>query len=120
MIGLGETRSGAIRRDKNGNEVKTPARWAPNPEGGSVCICRLNPETMEPEGDVEIYGDWDAAAYLKRVLELLEPTRQSNLPELKSMIRVANKDGCNICEYCYERGGRRCQDCIVQEWKDEE
>lgn len=118
MIGLGETRLGTIRRDKNGNEVKTPAQWTSDPKGGSVCVCLLNPETMEPEGDAEIYGDWDAAAYLKRVLELLKPTRRSNLPELKSMVRAANKDGCDICEYCYERGGCHCQDCIVQGWKE--
>jgi len=120
MIGLGETRLGTIRRDKDGNEVKTPARWTPDPKGGSVCVCLLNPETMEPEGDAEIYGDWDAAAYLKRVLELLKPTRRSNLPDIKSMIQAAYRDGFDICDYCCEQGKWYCQDCIVQEWKDEE
>ena len=75
----------------------------------------LDPETMEPKEDsVEFFGDWDAAHYLARVLELLHPNRQINVPDLPAMVRAACKDGMDICHYCHDCN---CRDCIVNEWK---
>lgn len=83
-------------------------------KGGSVAIWPLNPETMEQDGPAEVFGDWQAAEYLARVLEMIHPSRQINVPDLGAMIRQATKDGFNICDYCLDCN---CRDCIVNEWK---
>lgn len=64
----------------------------------------------------EVYGDWDAAAYLRRVVELIHPNRQINIPDLEAMIRAATKAGEDICTYCPDCN---CRDCIVNEWKED-
>lgn len=71
---------------------------------------------MEPSGPAEVYGDWDAAAYLRRVVELIHPNRQINIPDLEAMIRAAAKAGEDICTYCPDCN---CRDCIVNEWKED-
>ena len=63
------------------------------PTGGSVAIWPMDPEKMEPSGPAEVYGDWDAAAYLRRVVELIHPNRQINIPDLEAMIRAAERPG---------------------------
>lgn len=84
--------------------------------GGSVAIWPMDPEKMEPSGPAEVYGDWDAAAYLCRVVELIHPNRKINIPDLEAMIRAAAKDGADICTYCPDCN---CRDCIVNEWKED-
>ena len=84
--------------------------------GGSVAIWPMDPEKMEPSGQAEVYGDWDAAAYLCRVVELIHPNRQINIPNLEAMIRAAAKDGVDICTYCPDYN---CRGCIVNEWKED-
>lgn len=117
-IGVGEAKLGYTRTDAAGNVVEQKkAKWEPNPAGGSVAIWTINPETMEPDGQTaEVYGDWDAAAYLWRVVELIHPNRQINIPDLEAMVRAAAKDGVDICTYCPDC---RCRDCIVNEWKED-
>lgn len=87
-----------------------------DPDGGSVAIWPMDPEKMEPSGPAEVYGDWDAAAYLCRVVELIHPNRQINIPNLEAMIRAAAKDGVDICTYCPDYN---CRGCIVNEWKED-
>lgn len=90
--------------------------WDVDPAGGSVAIWPMDPEKMEPSGPAEVYGDWDAAAYLRRVVELIHPNRQINIPNLEAMIRAAAKDGVDICTYCPDYN---CRGCIVNEWKED-
>ena len=117
-IGVGTCTLGRRQLDKDGNVVKeTPASWEADPEGGSVAIVPLNPDTMEPDGAAEIYGDWQATSYLARVVELIHPNRQINVPDLEAMIRRANMDGLDLCEYCPDP--YMCQDCIVKGWKED-
>lgn len=114
-IGVGDAHMGRRSLDRDGNVISaTPARWEPNPEGGAVAMWPVNPETMKPDGAAELFGDWDAAHYLARVLELIHPNRQINVPDLATMIRVAHKTGFDICEYCQDCN---CNECIVNEWK---
>lgn len=114
-IGVGDAHLGRTTLDRDGNVISsTPARWEPNPEGGAVAMWSVNPETMEPDGAAELFGDWDAARYLARVLELIQPNRQINIPDLEAMIRAAAKSGEDICTYCPDYN---CRDCIVNEWK---
>ena len=76
-IGVGTAKMGRICRDKDGNITEqSTARWDVDPDGGSVAIWPMDPEKMEPSGPAEVYGDWDAAAYLRRVVELIHPNRQ--------------------------------------------
>ena len=116
--GVGTCTLGRRQLDKDGNVVKeTPASWEADPEGGSVAIVPLNPETMEQDGPVEIFGDWQAGDYLARVVELIHPNRQINVPDLEAMIRRAAMDGLDLCEYCEDC--YMCRDCIVKEWKED-
>ena len=117
-IGVGTCTLGRRQLDKDGNVVKeTPASWEADPEGGSVAIVPLNPETMEQDGPVEIFGDWQAGDYLARVVELSHPNRQINVPDLEAMIRRAAMDGLDLCEYCEDC--YMCRDCIVKGWKED-
>ena len=115
---MGTCTLGRRQLDKDGNVVKeTPASWEADPEGGSVAIVPLNPETMEQDGPVEIFGDWQAGDYLARVVELIHPNRQINVPDLEAMIRRAAMDGLDLCEYCEDC--YMCRDCIVKGWKED-
>lgn len=117
-IGVGVCTLGRRQTDKDGNVVsETPASWEADPDGSCVAIIPLNPETMERDGQVELFGDYDAASYLARVVELIHPNRQINVPDLAAMIRAAEKDGFGICEYCQHP--YMCRDCIVKEWKED-
>ena len=117
-IGVGTCTLGRRQVDKDGNVVsETPARWEADPDGSCVAIIPLNPETMERDGKVELYGDYDAASYLARVVELIHPNRQINVPDLAAMIRAADKERLDICEYCQRP--YMCRDCIVKEWKED-
>lgn len=117
-VGVGVCTLGRRQTDKDGNVVsETPARWEADQDGSCVAIIPLNPETMERDGQVELYGDYDAASYLARVVELIHPNRQINVPDLPAMIRAAEKDGLGICEYCQHP--YMCRDCIVKEWKED-
>lgn len=117
-IGVGTCTLGRRQLDKDGNVVKeTPARWETDPEGSSVAIVPLNPETMEQDGPAEVFGDWQAGQYLAKVLEMLQPTRKTNLPDLEAMIRRAALDGLDLCDYCEDC--YMCRDCIVKEWKED-
>lgn len=117
-IGVGTCTMGSRQLDKDGNVVKeTPAKWEADPEGSTVAIIPLNPETMERDGQVEIFGDWQAGDYLARVVELIHPNRQINVPDLEAMIRRAAMDKLDLCDYC--EGCYMCRDCIVKEWKED-
>lgn len=117
-IGVGTCTLGRRQVDKDGKVVsETPARWEADPDGSCVAIIPLNPETMERDGQVELYGDYDAASYLARVVELIHPNRQINVPDLEAMIRRAAMDGLDLCDYCEDC--YMCRDCIVKEWKED-
>lgn len=75
----------------------------------------INPDTMEPDGAAEISGDWQAAQYLARVVELIHPNRQINMPDLEAVIQRTDMDGLGICGYCTDP--YMCQDCIVKNGK---
>lgn len=114
-MGIGDATMGRRQTDAAGNVIsEMPAKWTENPAGGCVAIWPVNPETMRPDGAAEIFGDWDAAHYLARVLELLHPNRQINVPDLAAMVRAAYLQGVDICHYCQDCN---CRDCIVNEWK---
>jgi len=121
LIARGDCRLGATRRDKAGNVVEhTEAKFEPNTEGGCVAICELDAEKMEPVNATEVYGDWDAAHFLARVLKMLGPGRPVNIPDFRAILKEGMADGYGdgfYCDYC-DRRGSSCRDCIVTEWKE--
>ena len=119
FMGLGTAHMGVVKKDATGAVIsETPAYWEPDTAGGCVILGQLDPETMKPQEDsTEFFGDWDAASYLARVMELIHPNRHINVPDLGAMIGRADKDGFDVCQYCRESGD--CRDCIVTEWKGE-
>lgn len=120
FLAKGTATMGRTTRDKDGNIVShTPAQFTVDDSGSCVAVGELDPETMKPKGPVTgIYGYWDAAGYLAQVMELLKPERTVNIPDLRSMILAAIKDGTDFCSYC-ERQGYYCRDCIIREWEEE-
>ena len=117
-IGVGTCTLGRRQVDRDGNVAsETPAQWEADRAGGSVAIVPLTQDTMEPDGAAEIFGDWQASSYLARVLELINPNRQIDVPDLAAIVRAAAEDGLDICEYC--KDFCMCQNCIVQEWKED-
>jgi len=117
IIGRGDANLGRVERDADGNVTKRiNASWEPSPDGGSVAICKVDPDTMEPVGAAEVYGDWDAATYLTRVLELLGPGRPINIPDMAVIIKGAIREGFDPCDHCNRFAP--CQDCIITEWRE--
>ena len=82
-----------------------------------MALWPLNPETLKVDGAAEIFGDYDAAHYLARAVELIHPNRKINVPDLAAMVRGAAEDGLDLCEYC--QAPYMCRDCIVKEWKED-
>lgn len=118
FLGIGDTTLGRNYQNKDGNTTHIPAQWQSNPDGGSVVVGQLDPDTMEQQGNAAVFGDWDAAGYLKQVLELLSPKRQINIPDFAEITKAAIADGNGdfLCQYCTSLN---CRDCIVHEWKGE-
>lgn len=118
LVGRGNAHFGRTDVDAAGNIVKrTEAGWDPDPEGGSIAICELDPETMKQTEPAEVYGDWAASVFLRRVLEKLGPGRHINIPDMAAIIKGAIRDGFEPCEHCTAVGD--CQDCVITEWKGE-
>ena len=119
FLAKGTCTMGITTRDKDGNIVESkPAQFTYDDHGGSVVVGELDPETMKPAEPVDnVYGDWDAAGYLAKVLELMNPRRGVNIPDLKAIVQRAYKEDGNdlICDYCHDF---KCRDCIVNEWKE--
>lgn len=80
-IGVGTCTLGRRQVDRDGNVVsETPARWEADPAGGSVAIVPLNPDTMEPDGAAEIYGDWQESSYLATMALSCSAASRSTMP----------------------------------------
>ena len=122
FIGRGDCHLGRTKTDAAGNVVEqTGAKWEPNAEGGCVAICDMDPDKMEPTGAAEIFGDWDAAHFLARVLAKLGPGRPVNVPDFRAILTGYVDDTGErdiFCEYC-DRRGCACRDCIVTEWMED-
>lgn len=120
FIATGRTTLGVNKRDKDGNITEiVPARFEFVHDGPCVAVGELDPKTMAPKDGPSIYGNWDAAGYLKEVLVMLKPRRQVNLPDFKAIIQKAYTEDGNdlVCDYC---SGYNCGNCIVREWKEEQ
>lgn len=119
FIAKGHAYVGFNKVDKDGNIIeRKPGRFEEAPDGGSIAVGLMNSDTYKVEGDVCVFGDWQAAEICAKVLELLAPTRPANIPDFSNIIRKAYADGADICEYC-DLSCDRCKYCIVNEWREE-
>ena len=114
---------GQTTTDKDGNIIKhTPPSCEFGPDGGSVVVGKLKItyNSMEPDGPVDVFGDWDAAGYLARVLEELKPARKVNVPDFRGIVQGMAGDSfdkdCPFMEHC---DSIMCPDCIVTQWIEE-
>ena len=120
FLARGTATLGMIKHDADGKVIEqTPAQFSIDGTGGSVAIGTLDPETMKPTGVECVYGDWNAAAYLAKVLELLKPDRPINIPDIKGIVLALGRDNVDFCDYC-EDAGYKCRDCIISQWRDED
>lgn len=120
FLAKGTCTMGSTTRDKDGSIIEsTPAQFTYDDKGGCVVIGKMDPETMKPAEPVDtVYGDWDAASYLAKALELLKPGRRVNIPNFKEMVQNLWKaERVDICDHCQDY--HNCRDCIVNEWKEE-
>lgn len=122
LINRGDFHFGKNRVDADGNVVEhTDPKFEPNENGKCVAVSRIDMDKLEPVGAVEIYGDWQAAQYLAKVLENLGPVRPVNVPDFRDILKMAINNGQSenyFCDFC-ERYGDSCRDCIVTEWMEE-
>lgn len=119
FLAKGRAILGMNKVDKDGNITEsTPAHFEFADDGPSVAVGEMDPVTKVFKDGASIYGDWDAAGYLKAVMEKLQPRRKINIPDFKAIIQKAYTEDGNdlVCDYCQ---AINCRDCIVKEWKDE-
>lgn len=108
---------GQTTKDKDGNIIKqTSPHFEPTDNGNCVIVGKLDPDTLEQIGDAEVFGNYQASAYLRETLKLLNPSRKIDIPSFKVMIMGALRDNVDICRYCIDP---QCRDCILTEWKQE-
>ena len=93
------------------------ARFESDDNGGTVAVGEIDEESNEvKDGTVSVFGDWQASKYLGKLLEFVNPARELDIPDFKSITKEMQKAGADICDYC--RNGFECRDCIVSEWKE--
>ncbi len=103
-----------------GKETVSAGGWKPDENGGCVIVCAVDTEDKNKQaGDAAIFGDWQAAEYLGRVLELLKPARAVNVPDFKAIFKAARIDGMDMCLYCQSL---ECPDCYMnpENWEEAE
>lgn len=121
FLAKGNCTLGRTTRDKDGNITNhTPAKFDFSSDGGCVVVGELNAETMAPTGSPNLYGDWQASEYLKKVLHLLAPKRKTNIPHIEAIVAAAKEDGVDVfSDFCHYCSGLSCPDCVVTELKEE-
>lgn len=116
LVGRGVTNLGIVHRDADGNVIKeAEPGWHPDPEGSTIAVAEVDPDTMEQKEPAAVFGDWEASLYLRRILDKLGPGR--HIPDMAAIIKGAVRDGFNPCVHCTAEGN--CRECVITEWKDE-
>lgn len=110
---------GQNKVDKDGNIIESsPAHFETSDDGPCVALGEIDLDAMEVK-NIQVYGEFQASEYLKEALDTLNPNRPTDIPDFKSILRTAMREGDldYICEYC---PGINCRDCIITLWKTEE
>ena len=118
FLATGDVTLGKNKRDKDGNVTEqSGATFEEKDSGCCVVVGKLNPDTMQPEGDISVFGEYQASGYLAETLQRLNPSRQLDIPDIKEIFKRAAEDGVDPCDYC--PSFLHCRDCIVTRWKEE-
>lgn len=120
FIAKGNVQLGQNKVDADGNIIShTGGTFSTDENGSCVAIGEVDEDAPELKLSIDsIYGDFAAAEYLGKILEKLNPQRQTNLPDFKGIFKTAFNSGIDFCDYCSSTN--YCTDCIVNEWKEEE
>ena len=119
FLATGRATMGINKRDKDGNIIeKVPARFEFENGGPCVAVGELDPETMQVKGDVDLFGDWQAAEYLEEAMKKLKPRRPVNIPDFKALIQEAYT-AAGEHTVCFMCPAINCRECIVNEWLEE-
>lgn len=109
--------------DDNGNLIQYRPKFKPNNNGDCVVVGMLDPKTREQVGESDVFTDFNAKGYLTKILELLSPEKNINIPKFKDIpdfkkifASAYSNDKVNMCKYCDEL---HCDNCIVTDWKNE-
>ena len=123
FMAVGTCTLGQREVDKDGNVIKeTRAKFEPDPKGGCVIVGRIKftGDGMEQDGTADVFGDWDAAGYLRKALEIIKPSRRHNIPDfegiVKAMVAGRFEKDCPFFEQC---SSAYCRDCVVNQWIEE-
>ena len=121
FIEKGNVTLGMAKVDAEGNEVSsTPARFESDPAGGCIAVGELDENEQPINEKTRVFGDYDHAGIFAYVLELLPPTRPSEIPDLEGMFKRAARedpDGyCPMFDFCIRPD---CMDCIIDRWRRE-
>lgn len=119
FLAKGTAMIGMTTTDAQGNVTShRPPQFKIDGKGSCIAIGELDTETMKVVEPVSnVYGDYDAAGYLAKILELLKPDRPINIPDIKGIVLALERENVDICDYC-EDNGYMCRDCIVSQWRD--
>lgn len=118
FLAKGTATMGVVNRDNAGNIVESrPAQFTFDDAGGCVAIGELDSETFQPKEPITgLFADFDASGYLSMALDLLNPSRQLNIPDIAAIIKEAFRRGVDVCDYCRLID---CNNCAVKEWKED-
>ena len=123
FMAVGTCTLGQTEVDKDGNVVKeTKAKFELDPKGGCVIVGRIKftDDGMEQDGPADVFGDWDAAAYLAHALKELNPSRKVNIPDFRKIVKsMAAHSFDGDCPFIEECDSCVCRDCIVNQWTEE-
>lgn len=107
---------GITQTDAEGKVIKkTESNFTPDPEGATVFVCEVDPETMKQISPGIPYGDWAASAYLREIMEKLGPGRPIDIPDLEGILTRAIQDDFDPCDYCENMVN--CRDCVITQLK---
>lgn len=137
-LSVGNVTIGTTKTDKDGKVIsKTKPQFEEDPDGACIVVGKakfgkIDPcgqDILVPDKNVDVYGNWQAAEYLKCAVELLQPSRPINIPNFRAIVREAVRQGVDICECCDPGANQKdgdiwhtpfCGDCIAREWIEEQ
>ena len=87
----------------------TPPEWAPNPDGGSVCIADVEDYSPIEANNGTLVHVVQRNALMNIIAERLNLPPAEDLPDIRKIAAALKADSINICEYCSSLDCRMCE-----------